>query len=48
MPSAQYAAYLRTYSATLSTIAFAKIEGSTDEVAALLKNMWNVSIGAEA
>ncbi|EIN10194.1 hypothetical protein PUNSTDRAFT_43188 [Punctularia strigosozonata HHB-11173 SS5] len=43
-----YAAYLRNYSTTLSTIGFAKIEGSKAEDAVLLQKIWNIAIGMEA
>ncbi|THH11263.1 hypothetical protein EW145_g774 [Phellinidium pouzarii] len=37
-----YAPYLRSYSTALGTIAFAKIEASTDGASLLLKRVWNV------
>ncbi|KAH8102808.1 MIF4G like-domain-containing protein [Phellopilus nigrolimitatus] len=43
-----YAPYLRSYSTALGTVAFVKIEGSTDPAPALLKRVWNVSTGQEA
>ncbi|KAI5122169.1 hypothetical protein M0805_007067 [Coniferiporia weirii] len=43
-----YASYLRSYSTALGTVAFAKIEGSTDDASLLLKRVWNVSTGQEA
>ncbi|KAJ7762752.1 MIF4G like-domain-containing protein [Mycena maculata] len=42
-----YAPYLRNYSTTLSTVSFAKFEGSTDPAAELLKKTWNVATGQE-
>lgn len=44
----QYAPYLRAYSTALGTVAFEKVEGSSDEASELLKRVWNVSIGQEA
>ncbi|KAG7096527.1 hypothetical protein E1B28_003956 [Marasmius oreades] len=42
-----YSPYLRNYSTTLSTVAFARLEGSTDPAAELLQKIWNVAIGQE-
>ncbi|ESK93122.1 cap binding protein 80-pb [Moniliophthora roreri MCA 2997] len=42
-----YSPYLRSYSATLSTVSFARLEGSKDPAAELLQKIWNVAIGQE-
>ncbi|KAF7301293.1 hypothetical protein MIND_00694300 [Mycena indigotica] len=42
-----YAPYLRSYSTTLQTVSFAKLEGSTDPSVELLKKTWNVATGQE-
>ena len=44
----QYSPYLKAYSNTLGTVAFEKIETSTDPASLLLKRIWNVSTGQEA
>lgn len=43
-----YSPYLKAYSNTLGTVAFEKIEGSTEPASLLLKRIWNVSTGQEA
>lgn len=43
----KYAPYLRNYATTLGTVAFAKIDGATDDSALLMKKIWNVAIGQE-
>ncbi|KII96021.1 hypothetical protein PLICRDRAFT_97224 [Plicaturopsis crispa FD-325 SS-3] len=43
-----YSPYLRNYATTLGTVSFAKIEGSTDPAAELVKRTWNVATGQEA
>ncbi|KAF9004719.1 cap binding protein 80-PB [Cyathus striatus] len=43
-----YSPYLRTYSNTLYTVAFAKFEGSDDPAVELLKKIWNVATGQES
>ncbi|KAK2462294.1 hypothetical protein APHAL10511_005600 [Amanita phalloides] len=40
-----YSPYLRNYLNTLSTVSFAKFEGSSDPAAELLKKTWNVATG---
>ncbi|KAF9268370.1 hypothetical protein L218DRAFT_977625 [Marasmius fiardii PR-910] len=42
-----YSPYLRNYSTTLSTLAFASIEGSSEPAAELLLKIWNVAVGQE-
>ncbi|KAG6375040.1 MIF4G like-domain-containing protein [Boletus reticuloceps] len=43
-----YAPYLRNYATTLSTVGFAKIYGSTDPAATLIKKTWDIATGQEA
>ncbi|EGO01454.1 hypothetical protein SERLA73DRAFT_166017 [Serpula lacrymans var. lacrymans S7.3] len=43
-----YSPYLRNYATTLSTVAFAKIEGSTEPPAELMKKIWNITTGQES
>jgi hypothetical protein len=43
----QYSPYLRTFSTTLGTVSLARIEGSTDPAAVLVKKIWNAAIGVE-
>ncbi|KAI0069247.1 cap binding protein 80-PB [Artomyces pyxidatus] len=42
-----YAPFLRSYVTTLSVVSFAPIEGSDDEVALLMKKIWNLATGQE-
>ncbi|KAK7051321.1 Nuclear cap-binding protein subunit 1 [Paramarasmius palmivorus] len=42
-----YSPYLRNYAATLSTVSFARLEGSKDPAAEMLQRIWNVAIGQE-
>ncbi|KIY47596.1 hypothetical protein FISHEDRAFT_45060 [Fistulina hepatica ATCC 64428] len=42
-----YAPYLRTYSTTLATVAFARLESSIDPAAELVKSTWRVCIDGE-
>ncbi|KAL0575354.1 Nuclear cap-binding protein subunit 1 [Marasmius crinis-equi] len=42
-----YSPYLRNYSTTLSTVTFARLEGSNDPAAELLQKIWNVAVGQE-
>jgi hypothetical protein len=44
----QYSPYLHNYATTLSTVSFAKFDGSTDLAVELLKKTWNVATGQEA
>ncbi|KAF8239499.1 hypothetical protein L208DRAFT_54676 [Tricholoma matsutake] len=43
-----YSPYLRNYATTLSTVSFAKFDGSNDPAVELLKKTWNVATGQEA
>ncbi|KAI6046510.1 MIF4G like-domain-containing protein [Pisolithus marmoratus] len=43
-----YSPYLRNYSTTLSTVAFAKIEGFTTPTAQSIKKFWDIATGQEA
>jgi len=43
-----YSPYLCNYATTLSTVSFAKIEGSTDPAAEFIKRTWNVATGQDA
>ena len=45
--SGQYSPYLRNYATTLSTVSFAKFDGSADPAVELLKKTWNVATGQE-
>ncbi|PBK65728.1 hypothetical protein ARMSODRAFT_940305 [Armillaria solidipes] len=42
-----YSPYLRTFSTTLSTVSFARLEGSTDPAAVLVQKVFNVAVGQE-
>ncbi|KAF9020629.1 hypothetical protein BDZ89DRAFT_1138556 [Hymenopellis radicata] len=42
-----YSPYLRTYSTTLTTVSFARFEGSEDPAGALLQKIYNTSTGAD-
>jgi len=42
-----YAPYLRNYSTTLSTLSFARLEGSEDPAAVMIKKTWNIATGQE-
>ncbi|TFY82925.1 hypothetical protein EWM64_g1090 [Hericium alpestre] len=42
-----YSPYLRNYSTTLSVVSLAKIESADDEVAVLMKRIWNSGTGQE-
>ncbi|KAL0058145.1 Nuclear cap-binding protein subunit 1 [Marasmius tenuissimus] len=42
-----YSPYLRNYSTTLSTVTFARLEGSSDPASELLQKIWNVAVGQE-
>ncbi|KAF8450945.1 MIF4G like-domain-containing protein [Boletus edulis BED1] len=42
-----YAPYLRNYATTLGTVGFAKIYGSADPAATLIKKTWDIATGQE-
>jgi len=43
----KYSPYLRTFSTTLGTVSFTRVEGSTDPSAVLMKKIWNVATGQD-
>ncbi|KAA1465941.1 hypothetical protein DENSPDRAFT_830650 [Dentipellis sp. KUC8613] len=42
-----YSPYLRNYATTLTMVSFSKIESADDEVAVLMKRVWNMATGQE-
>jgi len=43
----QYSPYLRSYATTLTMVSFSKIDNADDDVAALIKKIWNSATGQD-